>query len=161
MVAGNEDAATSLHPSRRPGLVLLAISQPDDQLLRRLHGHEPGVAAGRGPLSGDFRLLLSRYPRPAASTTSRVLRSERGCKTKTWASAKPCNGVSKSRAYGAGRLSVRREAGEHLFHRLPAADLKSSAETTAAAADQLQIGNLEVVSRQKHFEVMHLKGPSH
>jgi choline monooxygenase len=33
----------------------------------------------------------------------------------------------KSRAYGAGRLSVRREAGEHLFHRLLAADLKSAA----------------------------------
>jgi choline monooxygenase len=31
----------------------------------------------------------------------------------------------KSRAYRAGRLSVRREAGEHLFHRLLAADLKS------------------------------------
>jgi choline monooxygenase len=31
----------------------------------------------------------------------------------------------KSRAYRAGRLSVRREAGEHLFHRLLYADLKS------------------------------------
>ena len=41
----------------------------------------------------------------------------------------------KSRAYGAGRLSVRREAGEHLFHRLLAADLKSGVEATAAAAD--------------------------
>jgi choline monooxygenase len=41
----------------------------------------------------------------------------------------------KSRAYGAGRLSVRREGGEHLFHRLLAADLKSGVETTAAAAD--------------------------
>jgi choline monooxygenase len=41
----------------------------------------------------------------------------------------------KSRAYGAGRLSVRREAGEHLFHRLLAADLKSGAGLTAAAAD--------------------------
>jgi choline monooxygenase len=30
----------------------------------------------------------------------------------------------KSRAYQAGRLSVRREAGEHLFHRLLAADLR-------------------------------------
>jgi choline monooxygenase len=30
----------------------------------------------------------------------------------------------RSRAYGAGRLSVRREAGEHLFHRLLAKDLK-------------------------------------
>jgi phenylpropionate dioxygenase-like ring-hydroxylating dioxygenase large terminal subunit len=41
----------------------------------------------------------------------------------------------KSRAYGAGRLSVRREAGEHLFHHLLAADLKAAAGTTAVAAD--------------------------
>jgi len=41
----------------------------------------------------------------------------------------------KSRAYGTGRLSVRREAGEHLFHRLLAADLKDGVEATAAAAD--------------------------
>ena len=39
----------------------------------------------------------------------------------------------KSRAYGAGRLSVRREAGEHLFHRLLAADLKSGVGRAAAA----------------------------
>jgi choline monooxygenase len=32
----------------------------------------------------------------------------------------------RSRAYGAGRLSVRREAGEHLFHRLLAKDLRCS-----------------------------------
>ncbi|HWE86313.1 MAG TPA: aromatic ring-hydroxylating dioxygenase subunit alpha [Terracidiphilus sp.] len=32
----------------------------------------------------------------------------------------------RSRAYGAGRLSVRREAGEHLFHRLLAADVKAA-----------------------------------
>jgi choline monooxygenase len=41
----------------------------------------------------------------------------------------------KSRAYGAGRLAVRREAGEHLFHRLLAADLKAGLGETAAAAD--------------------------
>jgi choline monooxygenase len=38
-----------------------------------------------------------------------------------------CESVQRglhSRAYGAGRLSVRREAGEHLFHRLLARDLK-------------------------------------
>jgi choline monooxygenase len=33
----------------------------------------------------------------------------------------------RSRAYEAGRLSVRREAGEHLFHRLLAADLRAAA----------------------------------
>jgi choline monooxygenase len=41
----------------------------------------------------------------------------------------------KSRSYRAGRLSVRREAGEHLFHRLLAADLKAGLEENAAAAD--------------------------
>ena len=38
-----------------------------------------------------------------------------------------CESVQRglqSRAYGAGRLSVRREAGEHLFHRLLHADLQ-------------------------------------
>jgi len=39
----------------------------------------------------------------------------------------------KSRAYGAGRLSVRREAGEQLFHRLLAADLKKGLRCAAAA----------------------------
>jgi len=41
-----------------------------------------------------------------------------------------CESVQKglaSRAYRAGRLSVKREAGEHLFHRLLARDLKSAA----------------------------------
>jgi choline monooxygenase len=45
-----------------------------------------------------------------------------------------CDGVQRglsSRAYQAGRLSVRREAGEHLFHRLLAADLQ---DTRAAIA---------------------------
>jgi choline monooxygenase len=40
-----------------------------------------------------------------------------------------CAGVQRglsSRAYQAGRLSVRREAGEHLFHRLLAADLRDT-----------------------------------
>lgn len=40
----------------------------------------------------------------------------------------------RSRAYGAGRLSVRREAGEHLFHRLLAADLKRGLAGAAGSA---------------------------
>lgn len=39
-----------------------------------------------------------------------------------------CEGVQRglrSKAYGSGRLSVHREAGEHLFHRLLAAELKA------------------------------------
>jgi len=46
-----------------------------------------------------------------------------------------CESVQRglhSRAYGAGRLSVRREVGEHLFHRLLAADLKRGLATTGS-----------------------------
>jgi choline monooxygenase len=45
-----------------------------------------------------------------------------------------CDGVQRglsSRAYQAGRLSVRRETGEHLFHRLLATDLKDTKTATA------------------------------
>ena len=45
-----------------------------------------------------------------------------------------CSSVQRgiaSRAYGAGRLSVRREAGEHLFHRLLYADLKTALDHSA------------------------------
>ncbi|HEV8525529.1 MAG TPA: aromatic ring-hydroxylating dioxygenase subunit alpha [Terriglobales bacterium] len=47
-----------------------------------------------------------------------------------------CESVQKglsSRAYKAGRLSVRREAGEHLFHRLLASDLKNAVGSSASA----------------------------
>jgi choline monooxygenase len=47
-----------------------------------------------------------------------------------------CDAVQRglaSRAYVAGRLSVRREAGEHLFHRLLHADLTDSPNRPAAA----------------------------
>jgi choline monooxygenase len=47
-----------------------------------------------------------------------------------------CDAVQRglgSRAYVAGRLSVRREAGEHLFHRLLHADLISALSHPAAA----------------------------
>jgi choline monooxygenase len=50
-----------------------------------------------------------------------------------------CDAVQRglqSRAYVAGRLSVRREAGEHLFHRLLHADLTAGAvQSTVTAAD--------------------------
>jgi len=47
-----------------------------------------------------------------------------------------CDSVQRglgSRAYVAGRLSVRREAGEHLFHRLLHADLTKALRLTAAS----------------------------
>ena len=49
-----------------------------------------------------------------------------------------CDAVQRglgSRAYLAGRLSVRREAGEHLFHRLLHADLTAAVNWSEAAAD--------------------------
>jgi choline monooxygenase len=48
-----------------------------------------------------------------------------------------CRSVQRglgSRAYNAGRLSVRREAGEHLFHRLLYADLKGGPESGARSS---------------------------
>jgi hypothetical protein len=48
-----------------------------------------------------------------------------------------CDAVQRglhSRAYVAGRLSVRREAGEHLFHRLLHADLTATTATDAQPA---------------------------
>lgn len=48
-----------------------------------------------------------------------------------------CEAVQRglgSRAYRAGRLSVRREAGEHLFHRLLARDLKAGGDEPFPAA---------------------------
>ncbi|MBV8207490.1 MAG: aromatic ring-hydroxylating dioxygenase subunit alpha [Acidobacteria bacterium] len=48
-----------------------------------------------------------------------------------------CEAVQRglgSRAYSTGRLSVRREAGEHLFHRLLANDLRRAAELLPAQA---------------------------
>ena len=48
-----------------------------------------------------------------------------------------CESVQRglaSRAYGAGRLSLRREAGEHLFHRLLARDLKAARPDSVSAA---------------------------
>src|SRR5262249_12716540 len=47
-----------------------------------------------------------------------------------------CESVQRglnSRAYKAGRLSVRREAGENLFHRLLATDLRSGLDRSMAA----------------------------
>jgi choline monooxygenase len=47
-----------------------------------------------------------------------------------------CDSVQRglsSRAYVAGRLSVRREAGEHLFHRLLHADMTNSLPASIAA----------------------------
>ena len=47
-----------------------------------------------------------------------------------------CKSVQRglnSRAYNVGRLSVRREAGEHLFHRLLYADLKAGIDPQASA----------------------------
>ena len=41
----------------------------------------------------------------------------------------------KSRAYRAGRLSVRREAGEQLFHRLLASDLRKGERSSVSASD--------------------------
>jgi choline monooxygenase len=76
----------------------------------------------------DFSDAAREYNQQSVAVGARVQEEDLGI----------CEAVQrglKSRAYGAGRLSVRREAGEHLFHRLLAKDLKAAVGTTAAAAD--------------------------
>lgn len=76
---------------------------------------------------GDTRESQMPYIRESMSVSERVQQED----------IVICDGVQRglsSRAYQAGRLSVRREAGEHLFHRLLAADLQ---DTRAAIARQL------------------------
>ncbi len=73
---------------------------------------------------GDTRESQMPYIRESMSVSERVQQED----------IVICDGVQRglsSRAYQAGRLSVRREAGEHLFHRLLAADLQ---DTRAAIA---------------------------
>jgi len=73
---------------------------------------------------GDVSEAALEYNRQSVSVSDRV--QEEDCAI--------CESVQRglhSRAYGAGRLSVRREAGEHLFHRLLAADLRQGAACPA------------------------------
>jgi len=51
------------------------------------------------------------------------------------------------RAYHAGRLSVRREAGEHLFHRLLYSDVKAAPREDKP--DSLNVERGEYLSSQK------------
>jgi choline monooxygenase len=76
-----------------------------------------------------------------------------------------CESVQRglhSRAYGMGRLSVRREGGEHLFHRLLAADLRratnsscwalkpSHGESKRAETHQKDPSNAQMIPEQPH-----------
>jgi choline monooxygenase len=73
---------------------------------------------------GDVSEAAMPYVRKSMSVSERVQQEDIAI----------CDGVQRglsSRAYQAGRLSVRREAGEHLFHRLLAADLRDSRAASA------------------------------
>ena len=67
----------------------------------------------------------SEYNRQSISVSHRVQEED------VWLCEAVQRGLN-SQAYVAGRLSVRREAGEHLFHRLLAADLKGTRAAVAA-----------------------------
>ena len=74
---------------------------------------------------GDVSAARQEYNQQSVAVCARVQDEDLGI----------CEAVQrglKSRAYRAGRLSVRREAGEHLFHRLLAADLKGGLDEAAA-----------------------------
>jgi choline monooxygenase len=75
---------------------------------------------------GDISESSRNYNEESVSVGNRVQEEDLGI----------CEAVQrglKSRAYRAGRLSVRREAGEQLFHRLLAADLRRGLGSSSAA----------------------------
>jgi choline monooxygenase len=75
---------------------------------------------------GDVSEASREYNEQSVSVGNRVQEEDLGI----------CEDVQrglKSRAYRAGRLSVRREAGEQLFHQLLAADLKSGRARSCSA----------------------------
>ena len=119
MVSEGADERTGAVRTGDRARLLLGLSELHDQLLRRRDGHEPRDPARRRPDRGDLRLLLcgrlggGALPRNLASiAVSEQIQDE---------DVAICASVQRglrSRAYTAGRLSVRREAGEHLFHRL-------------------------------------------
>jgi len=77
---------------------------------------------------GDVSEARREYNRQSVDVGNRVQEEDLGI----------CEDVQrglKSRAYKAGRLSVRREAGEQLFHRLLAGDLRRGLVPSGAAAD--------------------------
>jgi choline monooxygenase len=77
---------------------------------------------------GDISEAAREYNEQSVNVGNRVQEEDLGI----------CEDVQrglKSRAYRAGRLSVRREAGEQLFHRLLAADLKRGCAPSSVAAD--------------------------
>ena len=135
MVAGNEDAATA---STRQGDRAWYFWQYPNLMINCYEGYmDTNLVL---PLDVDHcRVIFDFY----FSDTSEARREYNEQSVAVGAGVQDedlgiCEAVQrglKSRAYGAGRLSVRREAGEHLFHRLLAADLKRGGETTAAAAD--------------------------
>jgi len=135
MVAGKEDAATA---STRQGDRAWYFWQYPNLMINCYEGYmDTNLVL---PLDvdhcrvifdfyfGDISEVRRSYNEQSVAVGARVQDEDLGI----------CEAVQrglKSRAYGAGRLSVRREAGEHLFHRLLAADLKSGVANNAAAAD--------------------------
>jgi choline monooxygenase len=74
---------------------------------------------------GDVSEAAANHNRQSISVSERVQQEDIAI----------CESVQRglhSRAYGAGRLSVRREAGEHLFHQLLAADLRRGLQVPGA-----------------------------
>ena len=126
MVSDGADARTGAVRTGDRALLLLDLSELHDQLLRRRDGHEPRDPARDRQDRRHLRLLLfGRVRSGARRATSRASRSASRSRTRTSRSARRSSaGCARARTRPAGS-SVRREAGEHLFHRLLYDDLKA------------------------------------
>ena len=133
MVSGTEDAATA---TTRKGNRAWYFWQYPNLMINHYRGYMDTnlvlpVDADHCRVIFDFYFaeideVHSEYNQQSVAVGARVQEEDLGI----------CEAVQrglKSRAYKAGRLSVRREAGEHLFHRLLAADLKAGLGQPSAA----------------------------
>ena len=126
MVASNEDAATG---ATRKGDRAWYFWQYPNLMINCYEGYMDTNLCDADrcrPLPRDFRFLFQRCERSAQGLQHRVVAVGNRVQDEDLGICEDVQRGLKSRAYGAGRLSVRREAGEQLFHRLLAADLKSA-----------------------------------
>jgi choline monooxygenase len=125
IVASNEDAATA---ATRTGDRAWYFWQYPNFMINLYHGYMDTnliLPAGVDNCTVIFDFYFNDVTESAAERNRQSIAVGERVNDEDVAICEAVQRGLHSRAYGAGRLSVRRETGEHLFHRLLAGDLKS------------------------------------
>ena len=137
LVSDGAEAATGAVRTRRSGALLLDLPELHDQhaTAARWIRTSSSRSASTAPrcCSTSTSPTCPRRRGPPQSREHRGRRSNPGRGRAR--SARSVQRGLRSRAYTSGRLSVRREAGEHLFHRLLHADLTARPTARSGSCD--------------------------